>query len=135
MTRDIRWIQRFENFGRALDLLAEGASGAPEELSRLEKEGLVQRFEYSFELAWKTMKDYLQHSGVDLTPATARSVIKEAFAAKMISEGDTWISMLDHRNLLSHTYDQMVFEKAVGDIAHIYLPAMQALHAFFEKEQ
>ena len=135
MTGDIRWIQRFQNFDRALGLLAEGASGTVEDLSQLEKEGIVQRFEYCFELAWKTMKDYLQHNGVDLTPVTARSVIKEAFAAKIIPEGDTWLSMLDHRNLLSHTYDQRVFEKAVEDIAHSYLPAMRALHAFFEKEQ
>jgi len=135
MTQGIRWIQRFQSFDRALHLLDEGLSVGTDELSQLEKEGIVQRFEYSFELAWKTMKDYLEHNGVALAPVTARSVIKEAFAAKIIPYGDTWIAMLDHRNLLSHTYDQRVFEKAVDAIFRVYLPAMQALHAFFKKEQ
>ena len=62
---------------------------------------------------------------------TPRQVIKEAFAAKVISDGEVWINMLDNRNLLSHTYDFSVFEQAVKAIAEHYLPAMEKLHAFF----
>jgi len=97
----------------------------------LEKEGVVQRFEYTFELAWKTLKDYLEEGGLVISPVTPRQVIKEAFAAKVITAGEVWINMLDHRNLLSHTYDSAVFERAVEAIAEHYLPAMEETHRFF----
>lgn len=66
-----------------------------DEMSDLEKEGVVQRFEYTFELAWKTLKDYLVYSGVVLDQITPRKVIKEAFAAKIIDDGQIWIDMLE----------------------------------------
>jgi nucleotidyltransferase substrate binding protein (TIGR01987 family) len=72
-------------------------------LSRLEKEGAIQRFEVAFELAWKTIKDYLEESGVVVDPVTPRNVIKEAFTARLLDEADVWIDMMLHRNLLSHT--------------------------------
>ena len=64
---DIRWQQRFDNFDRALGLLREALANGPGALNQLEKEGVVQRFEYTLELAWKTIKDYLEESGVVLT--------------------------------------------------------------------
>ena len=130
MSEDIRWQQRFQNFDRAFVLLREAlADGRP--LSMLEKEGVIQRFEYTYELAWKTLKDYLEAAGVTISPVTPRQVIKEAFAAKIIIDGQVWINMLDNRNLLSHTYDFSVFEEAVKAIAKHYLPAMARLHEFF----
>ncbi len=134
MSSDIRWKQRFSNFDRAFVLLRQALEDGAEALSPLEKEGVVQRFEYSFELAWKTAKDYLEESGVVITPLTPRQVIKEAFAAKVIADGQVWINMLDHRNLLSHTYDQEVFSKTVDAIESSYLPAMESLHTFFANE-
>jgi nucleotidyltransferase substrate binding protein (TIGR01987 family) len=128
---DIRWKQRFQNFERAYKLLSEALQRGPSALSALEKEGVIQRFEYSLELAWKVLKDFLEESGSIISPVTPRQVIKEAFAAKIVSNGQIWIDMLDHRNLLSHTYDFSVFEKAVEDIAARYLPAMASLHEFF----
>jgi len=130
MSPDIRWKQRFQNFDRGFVLLGGALERAPETLSMLEKEGVIQRFEYTFELAWKTLKDYLEEDGVVISPITPRQVIKEAFAAKVISDGAVWVNMLDHRNLLSHTYDSSVFEKAVEAIAAHYLPAMRQLHEF-----
>ncbi len=130
MSEDIRWKQRFQNFDRAFVLLREALEGV-RPLSMLEKEGVIQRFEYTYELAWKTLKDYLEASGVVITPVTPRQVIKEAFAAKVISDGEVWINMLDNRNLLSHTYDFSVFDEAVKAIAKHYLPAMEKLHGFF----
>jgi nucleotidyltransferase substrate binding protein (TIGR01987 family) len=131
MNPDIRWKQRFQNFERAFVLLREALETGPESLSMLEKEGVIQRFEYTFELAWKTLKDYLEDSGLVISPITPRQVIKEAFAAKVISDGEGWINMLDNRNLLSHTYDFSVFEQAVTAISRHYLPAMAKLHAVF----
>lgn len=135
MNPDIRWKQRFANFDRAFVLLREALERGPSALSMLEKEGVIQRFEYSFELAWKTVKDYLEQSGLIISPVTPRQVLKEAFAAKLLADGQVWIDMLDHRNLLSPTYDFSVFSKAVDAIAARYLPAMAALHEFFLDER
>jgi nucleotidyltransferase substrate binding protein (TIGR01987 family) len=125
---DIRWQQRFDNFARALALLREALARGPVVLNQLEKEGVVQRFEYTLELAWKTVKDYLEESGVVLTAITPRQVVKDAFAAKILADGQTWIAMIDHRNLLSHTYDPVNFEEAVVAIHGRYLAALQQLH-------
>ena len=134
MNQDIRWRQRFENFDRALGLLREALADGQENLSPLEQEGATQRLEYTLELAWKCMKDYLEDSGVTISPATPRQVIKEAFVAKIITDGQTWIDMLNHRNLLSHTYDFAVFEEAIRATADRYLPTLQSLHQFLSKE-
>ena len=134
MNPDIRWKQRFQNFDRAFVLLRQALEQGPAALNPLEKEGVVQRFEYSFELAWKTVKDYLEESGIVFATVTPRQVLKDAFAARVIADGQVWIDMLDHRNLLSHTYDFASFESAVEAIAARHLPAMAALHDFFLKE-
>ena len=130
MTTDIRWKQRFQNFDRGFVLLREALESGPGALSALEKEGVIQRFEYTFELAWKTIKDFLEAGGLVISPITPRQVIKDAFAAKVLADGQTWIDMLDHRNLLSHTYDFSVFAKAVEVIHSRYLPAMNSLHEY-----
>lgn len=131
---DIRWKQRFKNFDRAFLLMRQALERGPEVLNQLEKEGVVQRFEYSFKLAWKTAKDYLEQGGFVFAIITPRHVIKESFAAKLIIDGQVWIDMLDHRNLLSHTYSSASFEEAVQAITIRYLPAMEALHEFFHSE-
>jgi len=128
---DIRWKQRFQSFDRALILLREAVERGPAALNQLEKEGAIQRFEYTLELAWKTAKDFLEESGLVIDPVTPREVIKQAFAAKLLSDGQVWIDMLNHRNLLSHTYDCAVFEQAVEALVALYLPAIEELHEFF----
>ena len=134
MNQDIRWRQRFENFVRALGLLRDALADGQEKLSPLEQEGAAHRLEYTLELAWKCMKDYLEESGVSIIPSTPRQVIKEAFVAKIINDGQVWIDMLNHRNLLSHTSDFTIFEDAVRATVARYLPALQSLHQFFSKE-
>ena len=111
MSSDIRWRQRFDNFDRAFVLLREVYERKLDSLSRLEKEGAIQRFKVAFELAWKTIKDYLEESGVVVDPVTPRNVIKEAFTARLLDDADVWIDMMLHRNLLSHPYDIKVFEE------------------------
>lgn len=78
MTLDIRWKQRFQNFDRAIALLGEPIERGIETLSALEKEGMIQRFEFALELAWKTLKDYMEHEGSVIVPITPRNVFKEA---------------------------------------------------------
>ena len=134
MSADVRWKQRYVNFDKACSLLIEGLRPGAASLNLLEKEGVIQRFEYSFELAWKAIKDYLEESGLVISPLTPRQVLKDAFAARIIPDGQIWIDMLDHRNLLSHTYDTVVFEDAVAAIETKYLGALQTLRDFFKLE-
>jgi nucleotidyltransferase substrate binding protein (TIGR01987 family) len=131
MNSDIRWKQRFDNFDRAFVLLREVYDRGVDSLSQLEKEGAIQRFEVAFELAWKTLKDYLEESGVVVNPVTPRNVIKEAFAAKLLEDAQVWIDMMLHRNLLSHTYDIKVFETVLRVVAERYFSAFDRLHEFF----
>lgn len=130
MNVDIRWKQRFDNFDRAFVLLREALDNGLAALSQLEKEGTIRRFEVAFELAWKTMKDYLEDNGLVLSPATPRNIMKEAFAAKLLDDGQIWIDMMLHRNLLSHTYDIKVFEEVLQTVAQRYFPALDKLHEF-----
>lgn len=134
MNSDIRWKQRFDNFDHAFVLLREVCDRGVDSLSQLEKEGAIQRFEVAFELAWKTLRDYLEESGVIINPVTPRNVIKEAFAAKLIQDerdAQVWIDMMLHRNLLSHTSDLKVFEAVLRSVAEQYFPVFDRLHEFF----
>jgi nucleotidyltransferase substrate binding protein (TIGR01987 family) len=131
---DVRWKQRFQNFDRAFVLLRSALENGPAGLNPLEREGVVQRFEYSFELAWKTVKDYLEEGGFVFPVVTPRQVLKDAFTAKILADGQVWIDMLDHRNLLSHTYTMAGFEKAVEAIHARYLTAFGQLHEFLHGE-
>jgi len=134
--KDIRWIQRFQNFDRAFLLLRSALEERGlEQMSELEKEGLIQRFEYSYELAWKTMKDYLEEQGTIINPVTPRNVIKEAFSAQIIADGQVWVDMMLHRNLLAHTYDFSKFKEVLDAVVGRYLDAQEQLHEWFLTRQ
>jgi nucleotidyltransferase substrate binding protein (TIGR01987 family) len=121
--KEIRWRQRFDNLRKAFALLQEAVQTS--NLNRLEKEGLIQRFEYTFELAWKTLKDYLEGKGVEVP--YPRDSIKEAFRSGLVADGDVWMEMLENRNLMSHTYDEKKFESVVSAIGERYFPVIAAL--------
>ncbi|MFM9977956.1 MAG: nucleotidyltransferase substrate binding protein [Sphingomonadaceae bacterium] len=124
-----RWQHRFDNFSRAFLLLREAIEiSTDRELSQLEKEGVIQRFEYTWELAWKTLKDVLDDQGVVLATVTPKSVIKEAFAAKLIDDGDIWMRALDARNQMSHVYNLKVFEQVIAAIRSDFLALFDDLH-------
>ena len=103
-------------------------------MNQLEKEGVIQRFEYGFELAWKTIKDYLEGSGFVFAIITPRQVLKDAFTAKVIVDGQVWIDMLGHRNLLAHTYNEATFDETIAAIQQRYLVALEDLHTFLQRE-
>jgi nucleotidyltransferase substrate binding protein (TIGR01987 family) len=134
MSEDVRWKQRAQNFAKAVALLRDALKAGPEALNDLEKEGTAQRFEYAVELAWKTLKDYLETSGMQLPSVTPKSVLKAAFAARLIPDGQLWIDVLETRNLLSHTYDQELLAASLHEIHQRYLPAIELLRAFFESK-
>ena len=124
-----RWVYRFDNYKRAFLLLREAIEIMEErDLTQLEKEGIIQRFEYTWELAWKVLKDFLENEGVTLDRITPSSVIKAAFEAKIISDGDTWMRALDARNKMSHTYNLKKFEDVIKDIQSSYLKLFDDLH-------
>lgn len=121
----IRWKQRYENFSKAFNQLSLAVEDF-DSLSILEKEGLIQRFEYTFELAWKTLKDYLESQEV---PASfPREVIKAAFHYGLIEDGDVWMDMLEKRNLMAHTYNEERFKLAVTKIKDSYYEAISQVH-------
>ena len=129
---DIRCKQRFQNYEKASALLSDALKDGADKLSLLEKEGALQRFEFTFELAWKVMKDYLEESGVVINPVTPKNVIKQAFVAKIIENGQVWIDMLMSRNLMSHTHDFIKFEAIAKDVETKYLSELKKLEQFFK---
>ena len=128
MPDEIRWHYRFKNFSRAFSLLREALEKEGRALNQLEREGVIQRFEYTFELAWNLLKDRLEHDGIVLPTVTPRQVIRQAFQAKLIKDGDTWIAMLTDRNLMSHTYDFAKFDAVIDRIQHRYLAILGELY-------
>ncbi len=123
MSIDTRWQQRFANLLKAFNLLQEAATA--EKLSALEGEGLIQRFEYTFELSWKTLKDYLESRGVAVQ--FPRDVIKEAFRAGLLDDGEAWIEMLEKRNVLAHTYNETQFRESVSAVRERFYPRIKEL--------
>lgn len=122
--QDIRWKQRFQNYEKAY-LFLKKASELPQ-LDALQAAGLIQSFEFTFELAWKTLKDYLESMGLPLR--FPREVIKTAFQNELILDGALWLDMLERRNELTHTYDEEHVKKAVLIITKEYLPALKKLY-------
>lgn len=124
-----RWVYRFDNYKRAFVLLREAIEALEQrELSQLEKEGIIQRFEYTWELAWKVLKDYLEYEGVVLDKITPASVIKAAFEAKIIKDGEQWMVALDARNKMSHQYNLKKFEEIIKEIQAHYLSLLDDLY-------
>jgi len=105
MDNDIRWKQRFQNYKRALATIKSAVELAnSRELSDLEKQGMIQGFEFTFELAWNVMKDYLEDQGITGIIGS-KNAIRHAFNKGLIEGGDIWMDMLKDRNLASHVYD------------------------------
>ena len=123
MSEDIRWKQRFSNFKKASGQLSEFIEKG--DLNKFEVQGLIQCFEYTFELALKTMKDYLEFEGYEVK--SPRSTIQTAFQNQLITEGHVWIDALEKRNLMAHTYDEEVAKQAEELIKNEYYPVIRKL--------
>ena len=131
---DIRWKQRFENFQRALQTLTQAVELRKQRpLSELEEQGLIQGFEFTHELAWNVLKDYLEMEGI-VGLVGSRSTVRDAFKRGLIPDGDTWIDMIEARNLSTHTYNQAVASSIVTAVCERYYPAFLALQHYFSKE-
>ena len=127
MNSDSRWIQRFDNYGRALKTLRNAAELATQRpLSELEQQGLIQGFEFTHELAWNLLKDFLEAQGI-AGLIGSRDAIRTAFKNGLLEDGETWMEMIKARNLSSHTYQQDLAQRIATDILTRFYPAFVAL--------
>lgn len=131
MTADIRWKQRFSNCLKALQTLAEAVELARQrELSKLEQQGLIQGFEFTHELAWNVLKDYLEEQGfVDIIGS--KNASRQAFKNALITDGQAWMDMIKARNLTSHTYNTEIAAGIASDILARFYPAFAAMAITF----
>jgi nucleotidyltransferase substrate binding protein (TIGR01987 family) len=131
MPEDIRWKQRFNNFLRALQTLRRAVElAAQRDLSELEQQGLVQGFEFTHELAWNVLKDYLEDQGF-VGIIGSKNAARGAFKNGLIEDGEAWMAMIEARNLSSHTYNEHVAAKVVGDILTRFYPAFEQMAVKF----
>jgi nucleotidyltransferase substrate binding protein (TIGR01987 family) len=126
---DVRWQQRFANYRKALAQLEKFILKG--ELSELEEQGLIKAFEYTYELAWNTMKDYLDYQGI-LDVAGSRDTIREAFKINLISNGEEWMDMLVSRNLTSHSYNEDTADQIASAVVNTYFNLFKTLEAKLE---
>ena len=126
----IRWKQSFQNFEKALKQLE--AASQVKTPSKLEKAGIIQFFEMSMELAWKTLKDYLEDQGKVLH--SPKDILKQAFQDELIVEGALWLKALEDRNLSTHLYDEETANKLDQAIRERYLPQLKALYEHLHTE-
>ena len=133
MDKDIRWIQRFQNFKKALEQLKEGLKIMEErELSNIEKQGVIQAFEYTHELGWKVLKDFLKSKG-NVEIYGSKDATKEAFKLGIIEDGEVWMEMIKSRNLTSHTYDENTADEILMLIKNKYHNSFECLKKEMER--
>ncbi len=127
MNKDVRYIQRYDNYTKAFRQLKDAIKLSNErELSLLEKQGLIQAFEFTHELAWKLLKDYLNYQG-HFEIRGSRDAIREAFNAGIIKDGTLWMQTIQTRNLTAHTYDEEIAEETYEVIANDYITLFEDL--------
>lgn len=143
--QDIRWQQRFSNYQKALRKLEEAAKRIKEDyeideegnideddfLDDIIKEGVIQRFEYTHELAWNVMKDYLNEVG-GIKALGSKDSTRQALAGELMNNGEVWMEMIQSRNQTSHTYNEEVADGIFGKIIQEYLPAFIAFRNTME---
>ena len=132
MAEDIRWQQRFANYQLALQQLETFFE--PPALNERERQGLIKAFEYTFELAWNSLRDLLRSQG-NSTLLGSRDTLREAFRLGLIEDGETWMLMIQDRNLTSHTYNRSTAEAIAANIVDRYLPCFKDLHARLQQRQ
>jgi hypothetical protein len=144
---DVRWEQRFSNYVKAFDKLSQSVDfirknvgddfdddGIAKVLSEMIQEGLIQRFEYTHELAWNVMKDYAAYQG-NPNITGSRDAVREAFKMQLIKDGETWMDMIESRNKTSHTYNEETSNEIFGKILNEYYPVFSDFRKLMEEKQ
>jgi len=125
-----RFKQRLEKFSNALERLKEGLTKSADD--DLYRDGIPQRFEFTFDLSWKTIKDYMEYQGIIPKIGSPREIIQLGFKQGIISDGEAWIQMMLSRNALSHLYDEKTSREIYGKIKMEYINLFNELKAKFE---
>jgi nucleotidyltransferase substrate binding protein (TIGR01987 family) len=129
---DVRWKQRFQNFNLALTTLSEAhALAQARPLTKLEAQGLIQGFEFTHELSWNVLKDYLEAQGYP-NIIGSRNATRQAFKEALIEDGEVWMDMIKARNLTSHTYNLEVAQQIASDILQRFYPSFVQMAAIFK---
>lgn len=132
---DIRWRQRFDNLKKAFGQLRDAILlAAQRELSQLEEQGLIQGFEYTHELAWNTLKDFLEGRGAQQMYGS-KDVSREALRAGLIENGEVWMAMIQSRNRTTHTYDEVTAQEIIAAIKESYFAEFETLVATLARLQ
>jgi nucleotidyltransferase substrate binding protein (TIGR01987 family) len=131
MHDDIRWKQRFNNYLRAFQTLRRAVElSVQRDLTELEQQGLVQGFEFTHELAWNVLKDYLEEKGISGIIGS-KDATRVAFKNGLIDDGEAWMDMIKARNLSSHTYNPETAEEIAGNILTRFYPAFEQMYCKF----
>ena len=128
---DIRWLQRFANYSKVLLQLEKFIKKA-KDLNELEKQGMIQSFEYNFELAWNLIKDYYEYQGVTEIQGS-RDAFRLAFNRGLIENGEGWMQMIQSRTKTSHTYNEETAEEIVSEILNKYYILFKKLYETMDK--
>jgi nucleotidyltransferase substrate binding protein (TIGR01987 family) len=131
--RDVRWVQRFNHFLKASSQLKEAVDLSRQRpLSNLEEQGLIQAFEFTHELAWNSLKDFLESRGAR-NLFGSRDVTREAFKSGLLESGEVWMEMVNSRNLTSHTYNEAVASQIATAIIETYFSEFESFRAKLDK--
>lgn len=131
-TIDIRWKQRFQNYGKALYQLEQAVETYQNDERELIRAGIIQYFEFTHELAWKVMKDFLEYEGMTGIVGS-RSATREAFQKGLIEEGQAWMDMLETRNITVHAYDPKIITAAYEQILGINIRLLRLFYQTMNK--
>ena len=131
--QDIRWLQRFQNYQKAFAQLTQAVDLSRQRaLSKLEQQGLIQGFEYTHELAWNTLKDFLEARGAAAIFGS-RDTTRAAFTAGLIDQGEVWMQMIQSRNQSTHTYNEEMMTQIVNAVIQTYMAEFTKLQSKFEQ--
>lgn len=132
---DIRWSQRFNHFKKAYSQLQEALDLMDaRELSNIEKQGAIQAFEFTYELAWNVLRDFLVWQGIE-TISGSRDAIREGFKRELISDGHAWLGMLQDRNRTVHTYNEETAKEILNHLQHKYSVLFAEFFQTFSEKQ
>lgn len=134
MSEDIRWLQRFDHFKKAYAQLQEALQLMSErELSNIEKQGSIQAFEFTYELAWNVLRDYLIWQGIE-SVSGSRDAIREGFKRELISDGHAWLAMLQDRNRTVHTYNEATANQIIEHLRTKYAQLFAEFFVTFQQK-
>ena len=132
MQQDIRWKQRFDKYKQALHQLESAVLEYADTEIDIIKEGIIQRFEFTHELAWKVMQDYLKAQG-EVDVFGSKIATRLAFNRELINQGEIWLDMIETRNIIVHTYDEKILNEQFHKVVNNYLPLFLQFQQRLEK--